>query len=190
MNKLFSAVALSVIVLAGGGCAASNIVTSIIGEETVQGPWRLAFDLPEGWAMVKEYDEPTTSAIAPDPNVTRDLQTVIVQSTNKVILQGARPDVSLVSEDTYVIADYSLIRIDRLDERRVIPRDAEDLGDGFAVSEGKYYFTAESGEKFQFTITSDDNDLTDEIAVIRSAKLVTEFTDTPAAPTAEVQTNE
>lgn len=190
MKKLFSALAIGVMVLAGGGCAASDFVSSIVGDTNVEGKWRLAFDLPEGWVMAKEYDEPRENVVTPDQNVTHDLATVILQSTEKAIVQGGRPDAAKVSEETYVVANYSSIRVDRLDERRIIPKDAEDLGNGFSTSEGKYYFVSSSGEKYQFVITSDDKDLTDEIAVILSAKTVTVFTDAPADATAEVQTNE
>jgi hypothetical protein len=190
MKKLFSALALSGVVLVGGGCAASNIVSSIVNGDAVEGKWRLAFDLPENWVMVREYDKPREEAVTPRQNVTRDLPTILLQSTDKSIVQGGTPDVEKVPAETYVTADYSIIRVDRLDERRVIPKDAEDLGNGFSTSEGKYYFVSSSGEKYQFVITSDDEDLTDEIAVILSATTVTVFTDAPAEPTAEVQTNE
>ncbi len=190
MKKLFSALAIGVMVLAGGGCAASNFVSSIVGDANVEGKWRLAFDLPEGWVMAKEYDEPRDTVVTPDQNVTHDLATVVLQSTEKAIVEGSRPDAATVPENTYVVANYSSIRVDRLDERRIIPKDAEDLGNGFSTSEGKYYFVSPSGEKYQFVITSDDKDLSDEIAVILSAKTVTAFTDAPADATAEVQTNE
>lgn len=190
MNKLFSALALSSVVLLGGGCAASNIVSSIIGNNDVEGKWRLAFDLPEGWVMVTEYDEPRENVVIPDQNVTRDLPTVILQSTDKAIVESGTPDAAKVPAETYVVRDYASIRVDRLDTRRVIPTDGEDLGNGFSTSEGKYYYVSASGEKYQFVITSDDKDLTDEIAVILSAVTVTDFTDTPAEPTVEVQTNE
>jgi hypothetical protein len=190
MKNLFSALAISVFVLAGAGCAASNFVSSIVGGGNVEGPWRLAFDLPEGWVMVKEYDEPRENVVTPDQNVTHDLPTVLLQSTSKAIVQGGTPDVATVPAETYVTKEYAVIRVDRLDERRIIPKDAEDLGNGFSYAEGKYYFVSSSGEKYQFVITSDDNDLTDEKAVILSAQTVTVFTDAPADATAEVQTNE
>lgn len=190
MKKLFSALAIGGLVLMGGGCAASNVVSSIIGDDNVEGKWRLAFDLPEGWVMVAEYDEPRENIVTPDQNVTHDLPTVLLQSTSKAIVQGGAPDAAIVPAETYVTKDYSSIRVDRLDERRIIPKDAEDLGNGFSTSEGKYYFVSSSGEKYQFVITSDDKDLTDEIAVILSATTVTVFTDTPVEATAEAQTNE
>jgi hypothetical protein len=190
MKKLFSALAIGGMVLMGGGCAATNVVSSIIGNDKVEGRWLLAFDLPEGWVMVMEYDEPRESVVTPDENVTHDLATVIVQSTDKAIVQGGTPDTATVPVETYVTKEYASIRVDHLDARRIIPADAQDLGNGFSTSEGRYYFVSSSGEKYQFVITSDDNDLTEEIAVILSAKTVTVFTDTPAEPTAEVQTNE
>ncbi len=190
MNTLVLALAMSGIVLLGGGCAASNIVSSVVGNADVEGKWRLAFDLPEGWVMVTEYNEPRESVVTPNQSVTRDLPTVILQSTEKAIVEGGTPDAAKVPAETYVVRDYSSIRVDRLDTRRIIPKDGEDLGNGFSTSEGKYYFVSASEEKYQFVITSDDNDLTDEIAVILSAVTVTDFIDAPAEPTAEVQTNE
>lgn len=190
MKKLFSALAIGSMVVMGGGCAASNVISSIVGNDTVEGKWRLAFDLPDGWVMVTEYDEPRENVVTPDQGVTHDMPTVILQSTEKAIVQGSAPDAALVPVETYVTRDYSSIRVDRLDARRIIPKDAEDLGNGFSTSEGKYYYVSLSGEKYQFVITTDDKDLTDEIAVILSAEIVTVFIDVPEEAMAEVQTNE
>lgn len=191
MKQFFLAFTAIVLVLTGAGCAASNLWSSMSGSENVEGPWRLAFDLPEGWVMVKEYDEPRNEAITPSQTVSHDLETIILQSTEKAIVESGTPKDS-VSAETYVTSEYTMIRVDRLDARRVIPSNAEDLGNGFSVAEGKYYFQTSSGEKYQCVVTNNGGDENLAKTIILSAKLVTVFTDTQAAASGEngVQTNE
>lgn len=167
---------LGVFVLAGAGCAASGVLSSLSGDSNVEGKWKLAFDLPEGWVMVKEYDEPRTSAVTPSQEVTNDISTIILQNTSKAIVEGGLPQDS-VSPDTYVTSAYTMIRADRLDPRRIIPKDAENLGNGFFLAEGKYYFQSSTGEKYQFVVTNNGGSEEMAKAIILSAKVVTVFTD-------------
>ncbi len=189
MKTFFSAFAVGMLVLMGGGCAASGIVSSITGNGNVEGKWRLAFELPAGWVMVGEYDAPKTDPVIPSQDVTRDAATIMLQSTEKAIVESGVPE-NTVSTETYVTSNYTFIRVDVLDARRVIPRDAENLGNGFFFAEEKYYFVTEAGEKYQFVISQNGGDDAVARAIILSAKPVTVFTDAPAEPTAEVQTNE
>lgn len=201
MKHFFLSFVVGFLVLAGAGCAASNIFSSLSGSDVVEGKWRLAFDLPPGWVMVKEYDSPRKEAVTPSQDVTHDLATILLQSTEKAIVDHGTPGAT-VSTDTYVTSNYTEIRVDKLDTRRVIPSDATDLGKGFSYAEGKYYYQTESGEKYQFTVTASYensvegydalNDSTVK-AIVLSARPVTKYTDTQAAgsvDSGDVKTNE
>jgi len=179
MKNIFISLVLGVLVLAGAGCAASGMISSLSGDANVEGKWKLAFDLPEGWAMVKEYDEPRIDAVTPSQEITHDLSTVILQNTSKAIVEGGLPK-DTVSSDTYVTSAYTMIRADRLDPRRIIPKDAENLGNGFFLAEGKYYFQSSTGEKYQFVVTNNGGSEETARAIILSAKVVTVFTDVTA----------
>jgi hypothetical protein len=192
MKKFFLSLVVGVMIFAGAGCVGSKLTSPFSQNEEVEGVWRLAFDLPSGWVMVKEYDAPRKEAVMPSQNVTRDLPTVIVQSTAKAIVKSGMPDAA-VSNETYVTSSFAQIRVDKLDARRVIPSDAEDLGNGFSFADGKYYFLTASGEKYQFVITTNGEDDAAARSVILSAQPVTRYVDTPSAVTIEpddVTTNE
>ena len=174
-------------VLAGAGCAWGGGAKN----ESVSGKWFLSFDLPEGWIMAEEYDAPRTEVVTPNQEVNQGMKTVVLQSTNKAIVPNGQAPTAEVSADTYVLENFTIIDVYKLDPRFVISKSAEDLGNGFAAADGKYFFTAPDGSRYQFVVKT--NSQSDEIAkkVILSAKLVTDYTGTtPNATAGEVSTNE
>lgn len=189
IKRLFGALMLGTILLAGGGCSSSSQTA------TVEGKWRLAFNLPEGWAMVKEYNEPRKEAVTPDQNVTHDLPTVIIQSTSKAIARTSTPEAA-VPADTYVSSNFTKIVAYKLDPRRNIPSNATDLGNGFFqdtdavnvctgdnVCRATFYYVTPNEEKYQFTVYTNMQSTDAARAVILSAQPVTSFTDTATSGT-------
>lgn len=162
----------SALVLLGAGCAASKIFSSLDpSDSVVEGRWKLAFTLPKDWVMVQEYNAPRKEAVTPSQEISYALQAVILQSTAKAIVESGTPD-EAVAADTYVTSDYAFIRVDRLDDRRIIPKDALDEGNGFFSAEGRYYLQTSTGEKYQFTITNNGKDIDDIEKIIFSASVV------------------
>lgn len=192
MKKLFATFA-AALVLLGAGCADRIPLISDPEPETVSGNWVLVFDLPEGWVMVEDYSEPRTTPAFPSLDVTHDQPDVIIQSTSKAIVAGGiAPDAS-VDAATYVSSDFTQIRAFHLDERRIVPSEAEDLGDGWyrlkLCEDGEdctiygqhnydYYYVTETA-KYKFSITTNGQDVSDAVDVIQSAQEVTVFTDGP-----------
>lgn len=169
MKKLL--LTLGLLIAVGGGCVGA-LGDKFGGDKTVEGDWHLAFDLPDGWVMAVPYDEPDSEAIVPDQAIARDLNEVYLQSTDKaVIADGSTPDAA-VSTDTYVTSGYTQIRVTQMDTRRVIPSEAEDLGDGFLKLDGDFYLKTESAN-YKFDIRGDDTDQAEDI--ILSAEVVNEF---------------
>jgi hypothetical protein len=197
IKRLFGSLMLGAMLLAGGGCSSSTA--------TVEGKWRLSFNLPEGWAMVKEYNEPRKETVAPSTDVTHDLPTVVIQSTTKAIARSSTPTTT-VPADTYITSNFSKIMAYKLDDRRKVPSSATDLGNGFYqdtdaanvctgdnVCRATFYYVTPNDEKYQFTVYTNMQSTDTARSVILSAQPVTSFTDTaPAASATEsdVQTNE
>lgn len=122
------------------------------GNKPVEGDWVLTFDLPKDWVMVAPYQ---------DEDI--DLETGIERTDSEVWLQ---------END----ATTPVIKVSHLDTRRVIPSEAEDLGDGFfrqtvcdeaqgqeclGVEPYEYYLESESS-KYKFII---DTELVDRSTV-------------------------
>ncbi|MCR4312574.1 MAG: hypothetical protein NUV56_04810 [Candidatus Uhrbacteria bacterium] len=191
MKKLLIGTAAALLLL-GAGCASR--IPILGGGDSVEGMWNLAFDLPEGWAMVRDYEAPRYSMVVPTEDVSRDHTDVIIQSTTKAIVTGGISPEATVDAATYVGEDYTLIHAYRLDQRRVVPSEAEDLGDGWyrlkLCEDGEdcmiygqynyeYYFIAGSGAKYKFSIITEGQDPARAIETIQTAKEVTNFTDSP-----------
>lgn len=182
--KRFLAGLFALIVLAGAGCSVGNIP---LLSGNVKGDWRLTFDLPEGWAIVRPYSEPGDTSRNIVTELNRNLSEVYVQSTDKaVIVDGTAPG-DAVPADSYVMTDYTVISVTRLDERRVVPSEAEDFGNGFFHVGDDYYLETETG-KYKFTFKQNGQDPQAAIDVILSAQEVTEFTDEPEASDIQVET--
>lgn len=171
------------LVLLGAGCMPTA---------KVQGDWYLAFDLPQDWVMVRQYNP--TSELAPvAEGITRDLSDIVLQSTpaNVYVSPGYLPNEEDLGEgvtrDDLKTDDFTSIRVLKLDARRVVPSEAEDLGGGFyreqlcedggecqigGKSNYQYYFVSEAGEKYQFIIVQQGQELKVAEEVILSAKPV------------------
>lgn len=187
IKRFFGSLMLGAMLLAGGGCSSSSQTA------TVEGKWRLAFALPEGWAMVKEYNEPRKETVTPDQNVTHDLSTVIIQSTSKAVARTSTP-ATTVPADTYVSSNFTKIVAYKLDPRRNIPSSATDLGNGFSqdtdvanvctgdnVCRATFYYVTPNDEKYQFTVYTNMQSTDAARAVILSAQPVTSSTDSAAS---------
>jgi hypothetical protein len=171
---------LFILVLIGGGC---------VFNRPVEGDWFLAFDMPEGWVMVKSYML-GSEAIPINDAITRDISEIVIQSTSKGVYYstGSMPDeLTLQRIGEIETENFSYIRVLKLDDRRIIPSDAEDLGDGFSklkicddggecTAGGRYnydyYLQTENG-KFQFLITLKGHDIDEAEDLILSAQEVT-----------------
>jgi hypothetical protein len=171
MKKLL--LSLGLLLAVGGGCVnVGDLTGNLGGDKTVEGDWHLAFDLPSGWVMVEPYENPDVEAVVPNQEVDRDMTEVYLQSTDKAIVEGETPDGEVVPADTYVQEDFTQIRVTRLDTRRVIPSEAEDLGDGFFKLEDDFYLKTDDAN-YKFEIRGDDRNRAED--VIMSAEVVTEI---------------
>lgn len=180
--------AFATLVFLGAGCIPGLGKTS-----PVEGKWALAFDLPQGWIMASPYDVNSKVPISQD--VKRDDSSVVVQSTDKKLCYGG-----ITCEDATAVkpTDKDVkIYVTQIDSHRVVPKDnAEDLGNHFSrvkicednedcriYNAGNYkYYLETDGDDYEFTY---NGDTASADRVIRSAKVVTKFTD---RATVEVKT--
>lgn len=150
------------LVLIGAGCAPGST-------QVADSDWWLALDLPEDWVMVAHYGDKV-----PDPTsvaITSAMSDVVVQSTALPIeLEGEQLDETI---EAFVSEDYTYIRIFRYDDRKVIPSEATDLGDGFYYDDSgegeSYWYEGEYG-KYRFHLTIDSQDRETASDVILSAQ--------------------
>lgn len=177
---------LGLLIMVGGGC----LSLPSVGQKTVVGDWHLSFDLPAGWRMVETYSDPTTNPITLSYGVDRADNQIIIQNVDKplVLSTGAAPQTSTPS-DTYVVGDGTRILVTYLDSRRVIPSEAEDLGDGFfrvmlcaeggdCQADGRYnydLYLVTATAKYKFEIQSQALNKPYKIAedIVLSAKVTT-----------------
>ncbi len=179
MKKILLSLGALALVLMGAGCAWG----SGAGGKDVSGSWYLSFTLPEGWIMAAEYDSPREATVTPSQEISQAMKVVVLQSTAKAIIRNGQKPGADVAADSYVLEDYSVIDVYKLDPRFVISRSAEDLGNGFSFADGKYFFTASDGSRYQFIIKT--NGQSEDVAkqVILSATLVTDYTGSPLTVT-------
>ncbi|MEK7183029.1 MAG: hypothetical protein AAB776_00155 [Patescibacteria group bacterium] len=122
--------ALGLLLAVGGGCVSLG---KLGGDKVVEGDWSLAFDLPSGWFMTAPYQSPNTEAVVPTQSVEKLDNEIYLQTTDKAILTGGVGAEASVPADSYVTLEgNSQIRVSRLDPRRVVPSEAEDMGNGFS----------------------------------------------------------
>lgn len=151
------------IALVGAGCLGG-------GNKPVEGDWVLTFDLPKDWVMVGPYN--LDSPIDLEGEIERTDAEVWLQSTDTFVYpsSGAGLSDDQLAEygiDEILYTDFSLVKVTHLDSRRLIPEEAEDLGDGFyrvkLCEDGEecqiggahnydYYYETENG-KYKFDIT-------------------------------------
>ena len=171
--------------LLGVGCS------SLGGQQVVQGQWTLAFDLPDGWVMVQPY-QPADTPINVGGDINALDSEVVLQSTQQHILTG---NVSIDEDREVLFGDYlttddawTKISVLKLDNRRLIPSESEDLGNGFfketVCEEGEdctvyntsrfvYYYHTDAA-KYKFTVQQANADLQDAVDVIMTAQVVEE----------------
>lgn len=125
---------LASVLLLGAGCA-SNL--SLGGDKEVEGDWDLVFNLPSGWVMAAPYDSDELE----EDNFA--LNTDVGQSDSEIFLQASDKPVYLTASDTpeviagfeaagEVVVNKPVVKVTRLDERRLIPDEAEDVGRGYS----------------------------------------------------------
>ncbi|HRH32118.1 MAG TPA: hypothetical protein PLK06_02210 [bacterium] len=181
MKKLV--LVLGLLVAVGAGCVSLG---KLGGQKVVEGKWLLAFDLPSSWMMTVPYQSPSTKAVVPSDEVERNDNEIYLQSTTKaIVLGGVAPDAS-VSADSYTnLSGNLLIKVSQLDPRRVIPSEAEDMGDGFSKVKlcedggeceigGRYnydYYLKTDTTNYKFVVYGDDINQAEQI--ITSAEVVT-----------------
>ncbi|MFA5947264.1 MAG: hypothetical protein WC813_04580 [Patescibacteria group bacterium] len=167
------------LLLVGAGCLP-------IANKPVDGKWQLAFDLPKGWVMVTPYEASGEGKIKPvNEAVRRNDTEVYLQSTDKPICftSGGPCAEGSVTEGT-------LISASQLDSHRTLPKEREDLKNGLSRvklceaggecqigNQGNYTYYLET-EKGNFTF-SYGGDAQDVESIIKSAKVVTHYTDLP-----------
>jgi len=140
------------IVLLGAGCMGG-------GSTVAEGPWTLAFDMPDNWGMYAPY----TDVTFPGADIEKMDSEVWLQNSTETM-----------SNDTL------LIKVIKLDKRRIIPSEAEDLGDGFFkdstcpsedVCAPTYYMQTEE-LKYKFKIELNGHNESEASSVILSAEEV------------------
>ncbi len=167
------------LVLLGAGCMPAA---------TVEGDWFLAFDLPDGWVMVREYNM-GGEAVPVDEGVSREISDIVLQSTSShIYTSSVELDEEALAMTGEIVADhFTYIRVLKLDDRRVIPSESENMGDGFYkedMCEGvesceleradryRYYFETDTS-KYQFLVTQAGQEIEEAEGVILSATEVT-----------------
>ncbi len=178
MKKIFAL--LFGLVLVGAGCSGS----------TAEGDWYLAFDLPNDWIMTQAYREGDKEE---GVDATRDHVEIFLQNVDAhMIFGGSEPDAEEASRLLRDIVRDDMIRISvsRLDERRIIPSEAESLGEGWyrlapcsetpddegCVDDGTtmtYYLEADSGDKYLFRVSVRGHEISEAEVVLMTAEEVT-----------------
>ena len=188
MKKLF--LGLAAIMLVGAGCL--NLPSLGQGRD-ISGNWYLAFNLPSGWIMTREYEVENQGKI--DQNVDRTQNTIILQSTDHPAYIDSGAPVEDIATDA-VKDNFSKITVTRLDERRLIPSEAKDIGHGLfqltncddggdcqtnGLSNNEYYFQGTDAKyKMVIQYAGGDNYEADAEKAIKSVQEVTVHTDQPA----------
>lgn len=148
--------AFAAVILMGAGCAGAGGGSVDVDEQPLaRGAWQVLFDLPENWVMVAPYDVDDN---VPPAMTDWDANEVVIQSTGKLILRTSGGTEENTEKDPSMVeqGDAVKITVRRIDPRRVVPSEAEDLGNGLrrvvdcdpAVAESPctslqstYYFT-------------------------------------------------
>lgn len=172
MKKSFFAFVVA-LVLVGAGCF----------EAARDERWTLSFALPEGWVMYGAGQ----GGFAGNPNaeITKQSGEVVLQSTADALVIGTPKEDEVEYEGKLVKKeDFAYIRVFRLDERRLISDEAEDLGKGFfrekkceegeeCQDNGAYnyaYFYVKGDAKYQFNIVTNGRTPQEAVDVLMSAK--------------------
>lgn len=124
---------LAAVLLLGAGC--SNL--SLGGTKEVEGDWDLAFDLPSGWVMAAPYDsdELEEADFALDTEVGESDSEIFLQSSDKPVYLSSgevSDEITELEGQGELVVNKPMIKVTRLDERRLIPDEAEDVGRGYS----------------------------------------------------------
>ena len=165
------------LLLIGAGCSTG----------AVEGDWYLTFDLPDEWVMVQAYKEGNSPE---GVKVTDDQVEIFLQSADTHMIFGGRApepeEVALISKEVQS-DDMIKISVTRLDSHRLVPSEAEDLGDGWYSIEpcggeecdgaGQNYMThyleTEEGDKYLFRPYVSGREFAEAEEVIFTAEEVT-----------------
>ena len=153
------------LLLVGAGCLG-------FGGKGVEGEWALSFDLPDEWVMMRAYSE-TGSAANALIEIERTAAEVVLQTTSSHIFTSEKLPEDLEQYGDYVTEDYLKVSVLRLDPRRIIPSEAEDLGEGFFKESDTVYYLKAEEENYKFTVHAEGREPTDALEVIRTAEVVT-----------------
>lgn len=167
------------LVLVGFGCA---------GGGARDDRWRISFQLPENWVMYGSGDRGYVSQ--PGAEITKETSEIVLQNTKDALypIYGGpvKEGVTEFGGMPIRTTGYTAIRVLRLDSRRVISKDAEEVAKNLyrvkECEEGEpcterdayqyVYFYEKGDEKYKFIIYSDEGKEQDAIDVILSAKAV------------------
>lgn len=183
MKKFILAV--SLLLTLGAGCLGQGSNSP----KTVEGNWFVSFDLPSGWVMVKPYEDPEDRVITPSQSVDTSNNDIFIQNTDKAILVSSVAPTEAVPGDSYVrLADgYVRLEVTRLDPRRLIPDEAEALGNsyyklkvcddgGACQANGRYnyeYYLKSETANFKFVVYANQDQLELAEKIILSGQMVT-----------------
>lgn len=191
---------LAAVLLVGAGC--SNL--SLGGNKEVEGDWDLAFDLPSGWVMAAPYDsdELEEADFTLNTEVGDSDSEIFLQSSDKPVYLSANeaPEaVAALETQGELVVNKPIIKVTRLDERRLIPDEAEDIGRGYSrvkvCEDGEgceaggrlnydYYLETEDGKYKFIAYHMTENEVED---LITSAEVVTVHPDAEADVNVETE---
>jgi hypothetical protein len=157
MKKLF--LGAFAMLLLGAGC---------LGGSRVESDWVLGFKSMDGWHMVNAYDD-RDNLEDMQREFAFDAVDVVVQSTDKFVFTGDVPT-NTEGYGEFVADKYIKITIERMDLRRRIPGEAEDIGNGFFKASDTEYYLELPDEKYQFLVEAEGEDLSKAETLILSAQ--------------------
>lgn len=174
MKKIIFTLALSFI-LVGAGCSSNR----------VEGDWYLNFDLPEEWTMSVRSTGDFYNNL--HQQITRDLNEILLQDNQDLVYIGTDEEIPTSEDFNVRTENFTFIEVTRLDERRLIPREAEEISlnifrnqlcgyEGRDCRDLQYefeYFFEKEDRKFRFIITGDNIDQSTIENIITSSRLVT-----------------
>ncbi len=156
MKKMLFACSAIALVALGAGCVKPAPST------VAEGPWTIAFALPEGWEMVKPYSGERA-----------EIPATIEKTDSEVWLE---------------VSENDRISVIHIDQRRSIPAEAEDLGNGFkkfdpcvydddkaACMQGEpdaQYYLENADGKYHFKVNVEERSLAEAEKIVLSAKRV------------------
>lgn len=163
------------LILFGFGCANNR----------VEGDWYLNFDTSEEWRMATRSSGTFYTNLHQE--ISRELNEVVLQNTHQLILLEGLENIAEDDERDFITENFTIIEISRLDERRLLPREAEYIGSNIhrhqtcgteerPCRENRFefdYYYELNDNKFRFVIISDNPDQDEVERIIKSSREVT-----------------